>query len=180
MRAHLPIILGEAAWFGFGGMLNAWLPVSPGWLWAGVTFIAVIGLVVFYRSAITQLYLRVTKKENAVENDHDEMKVFRRNPGHGRVAAQLVENTQNTENARSIFNDFRTAPHRVDEAHPYAAMIVHLTADLTNYADGWETSRKYEELRREIDSLTREGQAFLNFQIVLEGMKDHKEAAEGK
>ena len=47
-------------------MLNAWLPVSPGWIWAGVTIIGAIGLLVYYRSALTQLYLRVTKRNMAL------------------------------------------------------------------------------------------------------------------
>ena len=65
MRAHFPIILGETVWFGVGGMLNAWLPVSPGWIWAGVTIVGAIGLLVYYWSALAQLYLRVTKRNTA-------------------------------------------------------------------------------------------------------------------
>ena len=111
---------------------------------------------------------------------HRDLTAFRRNPGDGRVASRLIGRALSTEHARSLFNDFRTAPRRVDEAYPYSAMIVRLTSDLTKLAtsdngtfgDGWEISRKYEELRGEIDSLTTEGQSFLNFQIVLEGMKN--------
>ena len=55
MRAHLPIILVEAVWFGLGGMLNTWLPISPGWLWAVVTIVGVVGLLVYYRSALKRL-----------------------------------------------------------------------------------------------------------------------------
>ena len=30
---------------GIGGMLEAWTPISSGWIWAGVTFVGVLGLV---------------------------------------------------------------------------------------------------------------------------------------
>lgn len=29
---------------GIGGMLEAWTPISSGWIWAGVTFIGALGL----------------------------------------------------------------------------------------------------------------------------------------
>ena len=111
---------------------------------------------------------------------HRDLTAFRRNPGSGRVAVRLIERALDTEHARSIFNDFRTAPRRVDEAYPYAAMIVRLTSDLSKlvdpdngtFDDGWRLSRKYEELRKEIDSLTSVGSAFLNFWIALKELKD--------
>ena len=65
----MPIIFGEAAWFGIGGMLNAWLPVSPGWIWLGVTVFGVAGLLVYYRSPLTKVYLRAIGRAEVVSVD---------------------------------------------------------------------------------------------------------------
>ena len=44
MRKYLPLIFAEFIWFGVAGMVDAWLPCSPGWFWAAVTAVGVFGL----------------------------------------------------------------------------------------------------------------------------------------
>ena len=50
-------------------MLNAWLPVSSGWLWLGVTVIGAIGLLTYYWSLLRKLYLRAVGRTSVVSGD---------------------------------------------------------------------------------------------------------------
>ena len=62
MQKHVSLILGELIWFGVARMVDAWLPHSPGWFWAAVTAIGVLGLVGFYSKNKWLGWLRVGKQ----------------------------------------------------------------------------------------------------------------------
>ena len=101
---------------GIGGMLDAWTPISSGWIWAVVTAFGIAWFIWPARKTTSrEKPVRVASDAEAVETT----------PGNGwrvaRLIMQIPTVPEEAQNVEAIYRDFFSQPHKDGEEYVFGA-----------------------------------------------------------